>query len=95
MERASHKRGLFAGEPCAHEGSYVLARPVDWAFNLSRHPAMLNDVGFWRYGCSKALADAAGRVTICFHRNAMTAQETPVCLSVFVAADCHDHPQNC
>lgn len=91
MERASPKRGLFSGEPCAHEGSYVLARPLDWAFNLSHHPAMLNDVGFWRHVCSKALADAAGLVTICFHRNAMTAQETPVCLSVFVAADCHDH----
>lgn len=45
MERASHKRGLFAGEPCAHEGGYFLARPVDWAFNLSHDPAMLNDVG--------------------------------------------------
>lgn len=58
---------------------------------LSHDPAMLNHVGFWKHVCSKALADAAGRVSICFHRNAMTAQETPVCLSVFVAADCHDH----
>jgi hypothetical protein len=56
----------LVGEPCAYEGSYVAAHPVDPALYLSHDPSVLNDVSFRKHVCPKALADASRWITVCF-----------------------------
>lgn len=86
-ERCTLQYGLMAGEPRAHEGSYVFAHPVDVAHDLTHDAAILNEVSFRKHICPKAFADLSGPITMGFHQDTVIGQEISVFHRVLVAPD--------